>query len=134
MTVHPGHVTIGSNAVSQRAWILTPTFTVASGKVATVTVSITVRKGLVSAVGDYAVGVLNNTEINWPTTITGEIYQDFSVNNEIDWQKITFTGLKIKANDRIVVGARKDFNYDSKVCCLSLSDISVTVTAVANTQ
>ena len=134
VTVHPGHVTIGSNAVSQRAWILTPTFTVASGKVATVTVSITVRKGLVSAVGDYAVGVLNNTEINWPTTITGEIYQDFSVNNEIDWQKITFTGLKIKANDRIVVGARKDFNYDSKVCCLSLSDISVTVTAVANTQ
>lgn len=146
--VHPGYVTLGSSAQNEKSWILTPEFPIVSGKVATVTISITVRKGLTGATGDYTVGILNNSsndgahggganmqntntsDFNWPDDRPATIYNEFTVDNGTDWQTFTFTGMQLKANDRIVVGARAGYSYSSKICCVSLSDITVTVTAI----
>ena len=148
--VHPGSVTLGTNAVNQKSWILTPEFPIASGMVATVTVSITAHKGLASATGDYAVGILNNShnsgangggtnmqdantsDFSWPNDRTSEIYNNFTVANDVEWQTFTYTDMKLRAGDRIVVGARAGYSYSSKICCLTLSDITVTVTAISN--
>ncbi len=150
--VHPGHITLGSFSNNQKAWILTPPFTVPEGKVATVTIKITARKGMTGATGDYALGILNNSsnsgadggganmqnentsDFSWPNDRTDEIYRTFTVNNDTSWQTFSYTGMTIKAGDRIVVGSRASYSYSSKKSCLNLSDITVTVTAIEDAE
>lgn len=146
--VHPGCITLGSTSNNQKAWLLTPPFPVEDGKVATVTVKVTVRKGYGSATGDYAVGVLNNSSNNganggganmkdantsdfsWPDDRPSTVYNTFTVSNDSDWETKTYTGMQIHKDDRIVIGSRASYSYSSKKSCLSVSDITVTVTSL----
>ena len=150
--VHPGHITLGSFSNNQKSWLLTPPFPVPEGKVATVTIKITARKGKSGATGDYAVGILNNSsnggsagggqnmqdentsDFSWPSDRTDEIYHTFTVNNDTSWQTFTYTGMTIKAGDRVVVGSRAGYDYSKKQSCLNLSDITVTVTAIEDAE
>ena len=146
--VHPGCITLGSTSNNQKAWLLTPPFPVEDGKVATVTVKITVRKGISGATGDYAVGVLNNSSNNganggganmqddntsdfsWPDDRPSTVYNTFTVSSDSEWETKTYTGMLIHKNDRVVIGSRANYSYSSKKSCLSVSDITVTVTAI----
>ena len=152
MRVHPGYITMGSFSNNQKGWLLTPPFPVPEGKVATVTIKITARKGMTGATGDYAVGILNNSsnsaadgggqnmkdentsDFAWPNDRPETIYRTFTVNNDTSWQTFTYTGMTIKAGDRVVVGSRASYNYSSKKSCLNLSDITVTVTAIEDAE
>ena len=150
--VHPGCITLGSTSNNQKAWLLTPPFPVEDGKVATVTVKVTVRKGYGSATGDYAVGVLNNSSNNganggganmkdantsdfsWPDDRPSTVYNTFTVSNDSDWETKTYTGMQIHKDDRIVIGSRASYSYSSKKSCLSVSDITVTVTSLSDDE
>ena len=150
--VHPGYITLGSFTNNQKAWLLTPPFPIPDGKVAIVTVSLTARKGMTGATGDYALGILNNSSNNganggganmrdentsdfsWPDDRPTTVYNAFTVNNDTSWQTFNYTGMTLKAGDRIVVGSRANYNYSSKKSCLNLSDITVTVTAIEDAE
>ncbi len=154
--VHPGHITLGSLTNGQKAWILTPAFTVPSGKEATIEVTITAARGYnesssKKAETKYAIGVLANKSGNggyaggsanisnnicdfgWMSSSdrSSIVYNTFTVSDS--WKSFTFTMI-VSADDRIIVGAAasEDSNYNSntKKCCLNLSDIKVNVTEI----
>ena len=152
--VHPGYVTLGSIG-SDKGWILTPPFPVASGKKATATVTITVCKAFSSAHSDYAVGVLSNTsnsganggganmqnentsDFSWPNERPAKIYRRFSVQDTGSWKVLVFEGIELSRDDRIVVGCAPQAsdgatykNSSGSRPGLNLSDIKVEVTSV----
>ena len=153
--LHPGYITLGSSTSSDRGWILTPPFPVASGKTATVTVTITASRGFSSAHTDYAIGVLNNSSNNganggganmqnentsdfsWPDNRPASIYRRFSVQETDSWKTLVFEGLEISREDRIIVGAAPSYsdgatykNTSGSRPGVNLSDITVEVTAI----
>ena len=154
--VHPGHITLGSLTNGQKAWILTPAFTVPSGKEATIEVTITAARGYnesskKKAETKYAIGVLANKSGNggyaggsanisnnicdfgWMSLSdrSSIVYNTFTVSDS--WKSFTFTMI-VSADDRIIVGAAasedSNYNSDTKKCCLNLSDIKVKVTEI----
>lgn len=149
--LHPGYVTIGSFTKNKKGWILTPEFSIQEGKVATVKITLTARRGATSAEGALAVGILNNSSnsgadgggagmidtntsnFNWPNDRPDTIYNQFSPSSDEVWATFVFEGMKIHAHDRIIIGGKapqsSDINY---IFCLNLSDITVEVTAVEN--
>ncbi|MBR6347208.1 MAG: hypothetical protein IKR69_07455 [Bacteroidales bacterium] len=146
--IHPGYVTLGTFSNNQKAWILTPPFPVPEGKVATVTITLTVRKGKTSCSGKHAVGILSNTsnsganggganmqnentsDFSWPNDRPATIYNNFTVASDDVWETKTYKNMLIRKDDRVVVGAQASTSYSSSICCLNLSDIKVEVTAV----
>ena len=152
--VHPGYVTIGSGA-AERAWILTPPFTVESGKTATVKVTLTVSKGLTGSNPIYACGFVDNSnhdgahggganmqdentsDFSWPNDRPSSVYQKITVSQTDNWQTFTFEGFKISRDYRMIIGAASTSsdgtsykNSDGSRCALNLSEVTVTVTSI----
>lgn len=76
----------------------------------------------------------NTSDFSWPDDRPSTVYNAFTVNNDTSWQTFNYTGMTLKAGDRIVVGSRANYNYSSKKSCLNLSDITVTVTAIEDAE
>ena len=158
--VRPGYVQIGtrladgSNFDSCKGWLLTPEFPVASGKVATVEVTITASPSYGANKGEWALGAItqagaavsgNKADFSWQDDgAEGDHVRriTFKNNDGETWETVTKT-LKIKAGDRIIFGpAKTNFSnptsYDngsasnSRRPVIHLSDITVTVTAISD--
>lgn len=150
--VHPGYITLGSFSNNQKAWILTPEFPVQSGKVATATITITVRKGMSGAYSGYAMGILDNSshsgaegggqnmkdantsDFSWPNKRTSNIYNNFTVSNDTTWETKTWSGITIKAGDRLIIGSQASTSYSGRQSCLNVSDIKVEITAIDDAE
>lgn len=146
--VHPGCITLGSWTKNQKAWILTPEFPVPEGKIATAKITITARKGRTSATEKYAMGILDNSNHNgangggqnmqdhntsdfaWPNNRPSNLYNNFTVSSDEVWETKTWTGITIKAHDRLVIGAQASTSYSDLYCCLNVSDIKVEITEI----
>lgn len=149
--VGPGYLQLGARrAVSgkydcAKAWIITPAFPIASGKVATVEVKITAAtpssqtdKWVIAATNsgtDYGSGWLS---FSWKDRSSGsDCYEKVTLGST--FSEYTRT-IRIEAGDRIVVGPSNDLsnptwkdNPDAANAMdpiMFLSDISVTVTSI----
>ena len=153
--VHPGYITLGSGG-ADRAWLLTPPFTVQSGKTATVTVTLTVNRTLTTSHTIYGFGIVNNSSNNganggganmqdentsdfsWPNDRPATVYRKVTISQTDSWQTFTFEGMKISRDDRMIIGAATTASADGTTykstdgsrCAFNLSDITVTVTAI----
>lgn len=154
VNMHPGYLTLGSTG-KDKGWIVTPPFSVESGKTATATVTLTVCKAFSGANSIYAFGVLddsshsgaeggganmqdeNTTDFSWPNNRPDNIYRKFTVESDAEWVTLVFEGISIQKNDRIVIGCAPQSsdgttykNESGKRPGLNVSDIKVEITSL----
>lgn len=148
--VHPGYITLGLPSGNNKGWLLTPEFTVPTGKTATAKVEITVANVATSEETSYCLGLLNSSQsgvgtggrdnntsdVSWPDDRPNTMYRTFTVSSDEEWTTLTFTGFIINPGDRLCICGRPDYTYGktgssaTPPCCLNISDVSVTVTAI----
>lgn len=153
--VHPGYLTLGSGG-ADRAWLLTPPFTVQSGKTATITVTITANRTLTTSHTLYSCGIVDNSnhdgahggganmqdentsDFSWPNDRPATVYRKITLTQTDNWQTFSFEGLKVSRDDRMIIGAATTSsadgttykNTDGSRCAFNISEITVTVTSI----